>query len=111
VLTIAKELTIGCYQLTPALPKNETYGLSSQIQRAAVSVAANIAEGLGRGTQGELEHHLRIALGSAAELQVLVDLASTIYSLDEESLADVRERTDEVRRKLNRLTIQVAQTR
>ncbi len=111
VLTIAKDLALRCYQLTRDLPKHETYGLSSQIRRASVSVAANIAEGLGRGTQGELEHHLRIALGSAAELQVLLDLTSHIYSIDPGHLAGVLEGTDAVRRKLNRLTSQVASTR
>ena len=56
------DLVIMCYRLTSKLPKTEIYGLSSQIQRAAVSIPANIAEGKGRQHLGEYIHHLSIAL-------------------------------------------------
>ena len=111
VLAIAKSVAMEVYRLTAALPKSEMFGLSSQVRRAAVSIAANVAEGLGRGTQGDFERHLRIALGSAAELHVLVDLASALYPLDVALLSSARELVDEVRRKLTRLTVQVARAR
>ncbi|MHC4959455.1 MAG: four helix bundle protein [Planctomycetota bacterium] len=56
------------------------YGLRSQMRRAAVSVAANIAEGCGRGGHAEFARFLRIALGSIAELRCLADLAGTLNS-------------------------------
>ena len=108
VLSVAKDLAATCYQLTSHLPPVERFGLKSQMNRSAISIAANIAEGLGRGTPGELEHHLRIALGSAAELQVLVEVADRVHSLPSSAVADVGALTTSVRKMLNRLTTQVA---
>ena len=65
----AMDLVVGSYRLTSRLPKSETYGLSSQIQRAAASVPANIAEGHGREHLGGYLHHLSIANGSLLELE------------------------------------------
>lgn len=65
VIGRAKELTLRCYRLTSRLPGSERFGLVSQMNRAAVSIAANLAEGVGRGTQGDFERHLRIGQGSA----------------------------------------------
>jgi len=57
------------YRLTRLFPKSETYGLSSQMQRASVSIAANIAEGNGRDSTKEYIHHLSYSLGSLAEVE------------------------------------------
>ena len=111
VLTLAKELAGFCYRLTSQLPDTERFGLTSQMNRASVSVAANIAEGLGRGTPGDLERHLRIALGSAAELQILTEIAEQNHSLPSETVIDFGARMTTLRKKLNRLTTQVAQDR
>jgi four helix bundle protein len=64
----AMDLTVDVYGLTRALPKLETYGLASQMQRAAISIAANIAEGHTRHHLGKYLHHLSIARASLAEL-------------------------------------------
>ena len=111
VLTRAKSLTVSCYRSTKAFPHTERFGLTSQINRASVSIAANIAEGLGRGTQGDFERHLRIALGSAAELQVLLDLSSEVLDLPAQQTSGIKEELDAVRRKLNRLVSKVAAER
>jgi four helix bundle protein len=111
VLTRAKRLTMSCYRLTRVFPDTERFGLISQINRASVSIAANIAEGLGRGTQGDFERHLRIAVGSAAELHVLLDLSSEVLDLPSDPMMGVAEELDAVRRKLNRLTSKVAAER
>jgi four helix bundle protein len=111
VLTRAKRLTVSCYRLTRVFPDTERFGLTSQINRASVSIAANIAEGLGRGTQGEFERYLRIALGSAAELKVLLDLSSEVLDLAADQMAGITEEPDAIRRKLNRLTSKVAAER
>jgi four helix bundle protein len=65
----ATELTVCIYSLTRSFPKEEQYGLTSQLRRAAVSVASNIAEGRGRGTEGEFRQFLNIAQGSTYEVQ------------------------------------------
>ncbi len=71
----AMDLTVAIYQLTEAFPESQRYGLSSQIQRAAVSVPSNIAEGHGRGHRKEYVHHLWMANGSLKELETQLTLA------------------------------------
>ena len=68
----AAELGLTVYRVASRLPRSELYGIRSQAQRAAVSVAANIAEGYGRGTRGEYVHFLHMAKGSLRELDTLL---------------------------------------
>jgi four helix bundle protein len=65
----AMEMTVCVYSLTRTFPKEELYGLTSQLRRASVSVASNIAEGRGRLTEGEFRQFLSIAQGSTYEVQ------------------------------------------
>ena len=65
----AHELTIAVYRATPSFPKDELYGLTSQIRRSCESIRANIAEGCGRTGGAELARFLNIAMGSASELE------------------------------------------
>jgi four helix bundle protein len=69
------ELSEAVYCLTKAFPKDEIYGLTSQLRRARVSIASNIAEGRGRGTDGEFRQFLNIAQGSTYEVQTQLLLA------------------------------------
>ena len=69
VLQNSMTLVEGCYRLTQGFPKEEFYGLSSQLRRAAVSIPANIAEGYGRGSRPTYLHFLKIAQGSLKELE------------------------------------------
>ncbi len=69
------ELVKSVYRLTQSFPKSEMYGLSSQMQRAAVSIPSNIAEGQGRQHTGEFRQFLHVALGSAAELDTQLVVA------------------------------------
>jgi four helix bundle protein len=71
----AIELSVGVYELTRQFPGEETYGMSSQMRRAAVSVASNIAEGYGRASTGEYVQFLGIARGSNLELQTQMVIA------------------------------------
>jgi four helix bundle protein len=79
------------YTISEQLPRREAFGLTSQIRRAAVSIPSNIAEGKGVGGHGYLRH-LRIALGSEAELQTQVELASRLRMV---SPADAQRLLDE----------------
>jgi four helix bundle protein len=63
------QMTVCVYELTRTFPKDELYGLTSQLRRASVSVASNIAEGRGRITEGEFRQFLSIAQGSTYEVQ------------------------------------------
>ncbi len=84
----AVELTVLIYKLTQSFPKSEQYGLSSQMRRASVSVASNIAEGRGRVSGGEFRQFLSIARGSTCELLTQIHVAralefGTVGALDE----------------------------
>jgi four helix bundle protein len=68
------DLVVQCYEATRAFPASEQYGLTGQVQRAAVSVPANIAEGQAREHKKEFLHHLSIAHGSVAELETHIEL-------------------------------------
>jgi len=68
----AHELTLAVYVITKPFPKEETYGLTGQIRRAAASIPTNIAEGAGRTSDAELNRFLEIAAGSASEVEYLL---------------------------------------
>jgi four helix bundle protein len=106
----AHELTLRVYRLTAEFPKYELYGLTSQLRRAAASVPANIAEGCGRGGDVELARFLRIALGSAHELQYHLLLARDIGYIEPHAYGPLSEANVEVRSMLVRL-IQSLQSR
>jgi four helix bundle protein len=88
------------YALTRALPRAEMYGLASQIQRAAVSIASNIAEGSSRTSDKEFRRFLQIALGSAYELEVQLDLARMAGYIPESETEQLRSSVVEVQRML-----------
>jgi four helix bundle protein len=74
----AIQLTVVIYRLTQGFPREEVYGLSSQIRRSAVSIPSNIAEGQGRLSMGEFRHFLGIARGSNHELQTQLEIARSL---------------------------------
>ncbi len=74
----AVQMTVEVYHLTDTFPRQEMYGLSSQMRRAAVSVASNIAEGWGRQSDGEYKQFLGIARGSNMELQTQLIIAGKL---------------------------------
>jgi four helix bundle protein len=74
----AVEIVRILYELTKSWPREEMYGLTSQIRRAAVSIPANIAEGVGRRTAGEMSRFAQIALGSIYELDTLLYLGAEL---------------------------------
>jgi four helix bundle protein len=80
------EMTVCIYGLTRTFPKEEIYGLTSQLRRASVSVASNIAEGRGRMTDGEFRQFLGIAQGSTYEVQTQLLVATQLKIGDQEML-------------------------
>lgn len=90
----AHRLTLAVYKLTAAFPRQELYGLTSQMRRCSASVACNIAEGCGRQGNAELHRFLQIAMGSSSELDYycwLVISATSQSRSTSESCADCRE--------------------
>lgn len=75
-------LTLAIYEVTKRFPKEEMFGLTGQMRRAAASISANIAEGCGRDGDAELKRFLNIALGSACELDYFVQLATDLGHID-----------------------------
>lgn len=96
----AMDLVLESYRLASLLPRIETYGLASQIQRAAVSVPANIAEGHGREHLGDYLHHLSVANGSLMELETHFLIASRLSYLKADDVAVFLSHTGELGRML-----------
>jgi four helix bundle protein len=80
------DLVVKSYELAKRLPSSETYGLTSQIQRSAVSVPANIAEGYGRHHLGDYLHHVSVANGSLKELETHLLIGQRLLYFREEQI-------------------------
>lgn len=78
----AHQLTLAVYRATQGFHKEELYGLTSQIRRAAASIPANIAEGCGKGSENELARYMQIAMGSASELEYHILLAQDLEYIE-----------------------------
>ena len=99
----AYNLCIEIYKITRTFPKEELYGLTSQIRRAAVSVPSNIAEGYGRKTTPEYLRSLYIAYGSSCELETQILLSGDLGLMKAEALNKIQEDLGEVERMLKAL--------
>jgi four helix bundle protein len=96
-------LAEACYKLTAEFPREELYGMTAQVRRAAVSIPANIAEGHGRDNTGSFIQFLRIAQGSLKELETHLLLAERIGILDRDGAAPLLVECDEIGRMLRAL--------
>jgi len=103
VWRLAMNLAQMCYEKTAEFPKRETYGLASQIRRAAVSISSNIAEGHSRRTRQAYLNHLSIALGSQAEVETQVELSCRLNLLTEKSAQEILGIAEQVGRMLHGL--------
>ena len=97
---LAESLVIEIYKITKKLPKEELYGLTSQIRRAAVSVSANIAEGASRRHKRDYLQFLYIARGSLAEVECLIRLANKLEYLSDNDFKNIGELRNEVAKTL-----------
>ncbi len=103
----AYQLTLDVYKATKRFPKEELYGLTSQIRRSAASIPANIAEGCGRNGDAEFGRFLHIAMGSASELEFHLLLARDLDLLDESEQGSLSTQTIEVKRMLSALILKL----
>lgn len=98
------ELVTEIYTLTTLLPRDEIYGLSSQMKRAAVSIPSNIAEGFRRNHKLEQIQFYAIAYGSGAELETQTEICKKLGFLTSDQLQKAASLLDEVMRMLNKLS-------
>jgi four helix bundle protein len=96
----AIQMTVAIYRLSVGFPKEEMYGLTSQLRRAAVSVASNIAEGYGRASRGEYKQFLGMARGSICEVQTQLTIARELEYGNPETLTKAEELSEEVSKML-----------
>jgi len=103
VWNTAVELTLEVYRITESFPQSERFGLTSQLRRAAVSVASNIAEGHARSTRGEYQNFLSIARGSAIEVEVQLFLAEQLGYVQSSVIIKARRHCDAISRMITNL--------
>src|SRR5271167_3938334 len=96
----AHAVTLAVYGITRDFPREELYGLTSQSRRASASIGANIAEGCGRRSDGEMCRYLQIARGSASELEYHVLLAHDLHFLSDTDFRWLSQQADELQRML-----------
>jgi len=93
-------LALAVYRATARFPKDELYGLTSQIRRSCASIPANIAEGCGRNGDAELARFLQIAMGSASELEYHLLLSRDLGLMDVANYDQLAQETTEIKRML-----------
>ena len=103
------DLVLEIYAVTKAFPREEIYGLTSQLRRAAVSIPSNIAEGQARFSKRDFRHFLRTAKGSLAEVQTQVAIAGKLGFISESQQEALEERMHELARILNGLINSMAE--
>ncbi len=114
----AKQLAIAVYVLTEGFPKEEVYGLTSQMRRCSISIPSNIAEGRSRGTRKDFLSFLRISYGSGAELETQIEIAKEIFnkrnlnfSVVDSLLLETMKMLGVMIRKMNPHTIQASEAK
>jgi four helix bundle protein len=99
----AMDLVIAVYEASKLFPKDEVYGLTSQMRRAAISIPANIAEGQGRRSKSEFGNFLSHSRGSLLELDTHLEIARRLNYLSEDNHARIQDQAREVGRIINGL--------
>lgn len=95
------QLVIETYKVTAMFPKEEMYGLTSQMRRCSTSIPANIAEGCGRGSDADFARFLQMAMGSASELEYHLLLAHDLGFLENSLYEKLNDELVEIKRMLN----------
>ena len=103
----AIDLVVEIYGLTSKLPKDELFGLTNQLRRAAVSIPSNIAEGNGRGSTKEYLHFLYIARGSKSEVETQLMICLALKYLKESDIENALGLCTEISKMLNKLILKL----
>ena len=103
VWKLAIKLAGNVYQYTEKYPKNELFGITSQMRRASVSIGANIAEGAARQSNKEFIQFLYIALGSASELDTLIEISRETYLNELQDFDELQQKTTRISKMLKGL--------
>ncbi|WP_031514140.1 four helix bundle protein [Desulfofalx alkaliphila] len=106
----AHQLVLKTYDLTKSFPKEELFGLTSQIRRAAVSIPSNIVEGKARGSNKEYKRFLLMARGSLEEVKYQLLLAKELKYIDENRYKEALKSAEEVGRLLNGLMVSISKS-
>ena len=97
---LSHQLTLDVYLVSKSFPKEEIYGIVSQIRRASTSIPTNISEGYGRDSDAEFNRFLTIALGSASEVEYLLILSKDLNYIDSNSFIQLDENINIIKRKI-----------
>ncbi|MFH0985823.1 MAG: four helix bundle protein [Candidatus Omnitrophota bacterium] len=103
VWQMAKEIAVDTYRVTQQFPREEIYGLSSQMRRAAISISSNIAEGFNRFYKKDYRRFLMISLGSCGELESQIEVGTALGYVPENALKSLLEKLDHENRMLRKL--------
>ncbi len=103
----AHAVALKIYTMTGRFPKEEIFGLTSQLRRSASSIPTNIAEGCGRGTHKELSQFLQVAMGSASEMEYLLLLSRELDYIEQEVYDQYSQDIIEIKKMLSSLILRL----
>jgi four helix bundle protein len=103
VWKLGHEIVLAIYQVTQNFPIHEIYGITNQLRRASVSIPTNISEGCGRNSDAEFSRFIHIALGSASEVEYLIQLSLDLKYLKENSYQELNDKINLIKKKLYHL--------
>ena len=100
---LSHNITLKIYKITTSFPKEETYGITSQIRRSCASIPTNISEGCGRNSEKEFNQFLNIALGSACETEYLLILSKDLNYINSEIFNELENTINNIKSKIYKL--------
>ena len=100
-------LTLEVYKITESFPKEEIFGLTSQIRRTSSSIGINIVEGCGRGSDEDFKRFLRNASGSAFEVEYILLLSKDLNYISEEKFIELTPKAEELKIKISKLILKI----
>jgi four helix bundle protein len=103
VWKLGHEIVLDIYQITQNFPTHEIYGITNQLRRASVSIPTNISEGCGRNSDAEFSRFIHIALGSASEVEYLIQLSLDLKYLKENFYQELNDKINLIKKKLYHL--------
>ena len=109
VWQLGRKFSLAIYSNTKYFPKEEVYGMTSQIRRATISIPTNISEGCGRNSDKEFANFINIALGSAHEVENLLILSNDLLYLEDKIFKELENEINKIKRKLYNLYLKLTE--